>query len=185
MAASQVDYFLEKALKEIAPKGISKNKLDNIFDFTGPLGTFSSRLNIALYLRIINDQVFQAINALRGLRNDVAHKPKTFSLSDKQDSIDKLYNLGVGVPETLHSCAIKGVLKAAIDHALTIEIDDDRAFTDVREVVRFIQENPGIKRSMEEILPKWKLGLGIALICGIIFYGSNKVSHIFNNSSKV
>jgi len=44
-----------------------------------------------------------------------------------------------------------------------------------------ILNNSEMKELLEEKLPKWKLGLGIGLICGMIFYGSNRINSILDN----
>ena len=71
IAASQVDLLLQRALKQIAPQDISKSILKNIFDFSGPLGTFSSKIHMAYYFRIINKELYSAIKILKSLRNDI------------------------------------------------------------------------------------------------------------------
>jgi DNA-binding MltR family transcriptional regulator len=51
MAASFLDYELEKLLREKLVG--SKNHLDTLFEFNGPLGTFSSRIRLSYSLGLI------------------------------------------------------------------------------------------------------------------------------------
>jgi len=187
IAASQVDLFLEKALKEIAPKNISKKRLKSIFDFSGPLGTFSSRIDMAYFFRIINKDVFLAIHILRDLRNDVAHKPEIFSLSDHQNRISNLYKLGPGIPDGVHQWAIEGVMQTTVNKSLELKdpssTENKPIFSEAKEVIEYISQKPNIMKILEDKLPKWKLGLGTALICGIIFYGSDNAYSVLGDHS--
>jgi DNA-binding MltR family transcriptional regulator len=177
VAASQVDIFLEKALNEIAPQEISKKKLKDIFQFSGPLGTFSSRISMAYFFRIISKDVFLAINILRTLRNKVAHELLTFSLAQHEDCISNLYKLGKGVPNTVHEWAVDELMREAVNHALELKNPalqtDEPIFKKAEEVMNYISQDADMINILSDKLPRWKLGLGIALICGIIFHGTD------------
>ncbi|RWX51541.1 hypothetical protein VU01_11195 [Candidatus Electrothrix marina] len=187
IAASQVDLALEKALKRIAPLDISSGKLKNILDYSGPLGTFSSRISIAYFFRVINKKVMEAINTLRGLRNTVAHAPKSFSLQEHQDRLTNLYNLGSGVPIGVHQWALDGLMTDTITKLLKVpdpnSPDDKKIFSEAQEVIEYISGRDDLLEMLNNKLPKWKLGLGTALMCGVIFAGADKVFSTLNSKN--
>lgn len=187
ISASQVDLFLEEALKEIAPKNLSNKKIETIFNYSGALGTFSSRIDMAYFFRIIDKDVCQAIHALRGLRNDVAHNPKEFSLMANSDRISNLYELGQGIPVGLHQWSVELLMQSTIYNLLELKnpvsINDEPIFSEAKEVIEYIAKNPDKTKILDDCLPKYKLGLGAALICGIIFNGSNNAISILGDNS--
>jgi hypothetical protein len=57
-------------------------EMEHIFRFEGPLGTFSSRLEIARLFGIIDDGLYQQIDAIKELRNACAHSRHVLTFSD-------------------------------------------------------------------------------------------------------
>ena len=182
IAASQVDLFLKQALRKIAPQKISQKKLKILFDFTGPMGTFSSRINMAYFMRIINNEVRCGITSLKDLRNEAAHYPTNFSLSSKHDKINNLYELGPGIPESLQVWATEAAINNIIINALS---DCKNTFSDASEVINYIKDNQDIQSVLLLKIQKWKLGLSIALLCGLIFHGSHIISNLFENNRNI
>jgi hypothetical protein len=60
----------------------TKDEFDHIFRFEGPLGTFSSRMELAFLFGMIDDATFEQLNLIRELRNASAHSKYGFSFSD-------------------------------------------------------------------------------------------------------
>ncbi len=71
MAASYLDYELERLLRVKLVGG--KKHLDLLFDYSGPLGTFSSKINIAYSLGFISKISLNDLNLIRKIRNDFGH----------------------------------------------------------------------------------------------------------------
>lgn len=188
LAASQLELILEKALHSIAPEGISNNKLQAIFEFSGPLGTFSAKINMAYYFRIIGIDAHSSLNVLRKLRNDVAHECKEFSLANHSEQLKNYYELGPGIPVTLHNWAIRELLRNKIHTCMELRDpttqDDVKMFETPLEVAKHIQENPHLIDIIEQQLPKWKLGFGTALICGLVFHGASKLLEKLESNKK-
>lgn len=82
----------------IAPSRMSRRKLKRILDYPEPLSTFSAKADIAYVTRLISVDVHKAIYHLRRVRNDVAHSPDWFRLSDHHERLNKCMNW---VPESL------------------------------------------------------------------------------------
>lgn len=60
-----------------------KKVIKLMFDFTGPLGTFSSRLNMAYSLGLMSKNIYTDCNILKKIRNDFAHVPSPMSFDDE------------------------------------------------------------------------------------------------------
>lgn len=72
MAAAYIDEKLAELLKKYLIKDKQK-VIKDLFDFSGALGTFSSRANMAYGLGLIPENIYDDINVLRKIRNDFAH----------------------------------------------------------------------------------------------------------------
>ena len=90
MAGSFLDYELERLLREKLVGG--KKHLDSLFDYSGPLGTFSSKINISYSLGFICKTSFSDLNLIRKIRNDFGHTH--YALSFESEIIkNKVNNL--------------------------------------------------------------------------------------------
>ncbi|MEE8155253.1 MAG: MltR family transcriptional regulator [Phycisphaerales bacterium] len=56
--------------------------VDDLLDFQGPLGTFSSRISLSYCLGLIRDDQFRDLNTVRKIRNDFAHAHQSRSFDD-------------------------------------------------------------------------------------------------------
>lgn len=81
MAGSFLDYELERLLREKLVGG--KKHLDSLFDYSGPLGTFSSKINISYSLGFICKTSFSDLNLIRKIRNDFGHTHYTLSFESE------------------------------------------------------------------------------------------------------
>jgi hypothetical protein len=113
-----LQYRLEKSLGFSA----SEDEIDYIFRFEGPLGTFSSRMEIALLFGFIDDVTFQQLNIVREVRNACAHSmhPMVFSEPAVVNVIKRMFfPLGaVGVPSDRRDTVKKGfVIEGSVVYA--------------------------------------------------------------------
>ena len=98
IGTSYVDLNLRKLLEAIAPVELSKNRLRSIVEYPGPLSSFAARTQVAFLCRLINRDLYDAIEALREIRNSVAHEPDKFVLANHKEKLKRVYSLGPGVP---------------------------------------------------------------------------------------
>jgi DNA-binding MltR family transcriptional regulator len=77
-AAALVDTALAEAIKLKMVK-LSKDIEDRIFGGTGPLSNFSSKIDIAYSLRIIDSQMRNELHKVRVVRNKFAHTMGDFN----------------------------------------------------------------------------------------------------------
>ncbi|EIV8661244.1 hypothetical protein MA784_004663 [Vibrio parahaemolyticus] len=100
--------FLDELLKEILINYLvpdTKNSDKELFNGSGPLSTFSSKINMSYRLGLISNQERTLLNCIRGIRNDFAHQLSkadfsTDSLSQraKNLSIDKSLLMPFDIP---------------------------------------------------------------------------------------
>jgi DNA-binding MltR family transcriptional regulator len=63
----------------------SNNKMrDEILEFNGPLGTFSSRISLAAGLKFVTQRTYRRVNTIRKIRNEFAHNPFGVSFNSKK-----------------------------------------------------------------------------------------------------
>lgn len=87
--------YLDECLKMLFDHQITSNKQTNdIFSFNGPLGTFSSRIDIALAFRFISKTSYDRLTNFRKIRNDFAHNP--FGINFGTQSVrDRINNINI------------------------------------------------------------------------------------------
>jgi len=68
--------------------GMTNAEQKNVFDYTGPLGTFSAKIYLLKLIGLIDNVIYDDLQLLRKVRNVAAHTSEGFSLSD--DKIKKL-----------------------------------------------------------------------------------------------
>jgi DNA-binding MltR family transcriptional regulator len=80
LAASHLEYMLEKALRKRLCG--SKNHLDTLFNFNGPLGTFSGRILITYSIGLFSKNHLNDIQLIRKVRNEFGHSATVISFDD-------------------------------------------------------------------------------------------------------
>lgn len=82
LAAAHLDFLLEQLLREILVG--SKKHHDKLFDFNGPLGTFSCKVSLSYSLGLISFEMMHDINIIRRIRNEFGHSPFIISFLIKR-----------------------------------------------------------------------------------------------------
>lgn len=82
--ASDIENLLNDILKSWFNNlsQLTKKEEEIIFDFTGPLGTFSSKIYLAKAVGLLDSNVHSDIHKIRTIRNIAAHSGSSFSLSN-------------------------------------------------------------------------------------------------------
>lgn len=87
-ACAIVDHLLVQIIKKFLlphPKKGRNRDQDPLFDGSNPpLGSFSSRINLAFRLGLIGDRLSEKLHLLRKVRNDFAHKFELIDLSEQK-----------------------------------------------------------------------------------------------------
>jgi hypothetical protein len=82
LMASVLDDGLIYLLTSKLGYAVDENDLEHIFRFEGPLGTFSSRIEIAILFGFIDNDMFEQLRTVREMRNACAHAQKPMKFSD-------------------------------------------------------------------------------------------------------
>lgn len=166
------------------PAGLSRRLLG-----TGPLSTMSARADIARAMGLIGPIVYDAIHVLRRIRNDVAHTSNSFRLENHHRSIAIISGLGGGLSEFTEHQAADITVELFISRLEQMTADATNAgaeklFEGRREIAECIQRRPEIKRLLHEQADRFRLGLGVAFICGFLVACRTKLMEPKTESSE-
>jgi DNA-binding MltR family transcriptional regulator len=81
MAASFLDYEIESLLRSKLVG--NKKHLDSLFDFNGPLGSFSARIKMAYSIGLISKEIMADLDIIRKIRNEFGHKYEPISFESR------------------------------------------------------------------------------------------------------
>ena len=103
VSASILDDTLEILLNQILKKKLANNKIKNITNFTGPLGTFSSRIAMSYVFGVISYELYENLEIIRTIRNDFAHgyDRTDFSQSELEKKIRSMKSKKYPIEEDL------------------------------------------------------------------------------------
>jgi DNA-binding MltR family transcriptional regulator len=168
IAAAKLEDYLTELIQAILPLD-GKNYKSKLFNFTGPLGTFSSKIELAFAFRLISKSFYDSLQALRKIRNDAAHSPEKFTLSDLDEKLSRFYNLGPHVPAFIRNQALmllvelKNVGLNQILDELNVSGDLERQ----KHTERYLGSEDA-KAMIKHELPQWQLAYGVSLLCGFL-----------------
>lgn len=104
VSASILDDTLDILLKQILKrKKLSNNKIKDITNFTGPLGTFSSRIVMSYVFSVISCELYENLEIIRRIRNDFAHgyDRTDFSQSELEEKVRSMKSTKYPIEEDL------------------------------------------------------------------------------------
>lgn len=172
VGASYVDLHLKKLFEAVAPGDLGHKRLRTILAYPGPLSTLAARTQVAFLCRLINGSLYLAIEALREIRNSVAHKPDGFVLADHKEKLQRIYSLGPGMPVWVNRLACELLGRSFLERAVEIRLPDSEhpVFSSPADVIKYIADKPELLAPLNEKLPRAELGVGILLICALIIH---------------
>ena len=184
VATDIVDMYLQEVFEKLSPPDMGNEKLEKLLKYPGPPASLSAKADIALAVRFISKNTYHSINMLRKIRNEVAHSKSSFSLKEQNDRLREMYNLGPNVPSAINRTAMEFLIHNAVKNVLNMREDfkekiGKMPFDTPNDVIDYLSENPGLQKQLEEQLPKYKLIIGIALICGMIIFEREKAQKLF------
>jgi hypothetical protein len=166
IGASKVETYLEDLICNILPLN-DKNYRSRLFNYPGPLSSFSGKIELSFAFRIIDERVYNSLNALRKIRNEAAHSDKMFSFKDLNNDLEKIYGFEQKFPEIVHKQSSKILLdwkKLSAKESLNYnridpkQIGFERLWSDRLP-------NPEVDETFQEQLRVWKLAYGLTLLC--------------------
>ena len=91
VAAAYLENEITVLLKRFLVKQSKKAAIE-LFDFNGPIGTFSSKIKLSFALGLISKELQSSLDVIRKIRNDFAHlhEPLDFSIDTITQKINSL-----------------------------------------------------------------------------------------------
>lgn len=146
MAAAYLDEALKTLFREVL---VQDNKIVNeLFSTTGPIGTFSSRIDLAYVMGLIGKRFHRDLHLIRKIRNDFGHTAKKidFTTASIKARCQELYNDGyerdAEPRRKFERCAsgLVGQIHVQILTATQIKIKEDIPIEKLKETHKRIQE---------------------------------------------
>ena len=116
--------YLEEELKFLLKKClVERADVDkSIFSYNGPLGTFSSKIEMAFFLGKISNEVKKELHLLRKIRNEFGHSPKPIdfnfqAIKDRCNALNGSWKDNKYKPRghfTASACSILAIFHAEI-----------------------------------------------------------------------
>lgn len=182
ITAEIINSSLEKSIVACLPKFLTgRKKQKEILDFTGPLGTFSSRIKFAAIQGWIGEITYNAVEALRELRNDAAHVDAGFNLGSPKNRglITRFLETGDGVAIQIHNINTNLLLSEYLEkiklRGQEIEKEIGRnPFETNRMISEELTKRPDWSKPFEQKIAKLNLAVGAYLFVGLLTVGTSK-----------
>jgi hypothetical protein len=181
IGAVHIDECLTKLLGSVFRPDLSKTEQRRLLKYPGVLSTFAARIDAAYAFRLIPRDVRDALDALRQLRNELAHKPAEFTLVGNEARYFKIYALGPNLTAGTRAVAFKTMfdskLNAAKSAARKLHQEQPDIFPEQiteAELVRRLTSDKEYEKQLEKQLPHWELLIGISLLASMIIYHRDK-----------
>lgn len=87
MVTTFLDITLEFALNCKFERELSKTQLNELFDGTGPLATFSSKIALAYALGLLTEDQRHDLQIIKTIRNKAAHRISAISFTENEISV--------------------------------------------------------------------------------------------------
>lgn len=174
LGASQIDEQLKEFFAALIPKSTSSRRRSEIFGFNGPFGSLSGKLDVAYACRLLPAPLIDAVHKFRKIRNDVAHKPLPFTLSDHANEVRQIFALlGPGVDVGVANLTVELMVRNVL--ARLVKLDDPvnegrLLFESERAALDYLAENKRHLQTLEVDRLRWELGVGLGIVCGLILH---------------
>lgn len=178
IATAYADDHLKQLLESAMGADINNAAKSKVFNYPGPLSSFSAKIELAYMFKFINRGLYDSLHALRKIRNDAAHSEKEFQLHELKEKFSNIFKLGEGIPYMVRKTA----MEILVHHKMTtlIELLKKEDLTEEEEttLINDMLTKPENVQKLEKQLPFWELAYGISLVCGFLVYYKKKVSKI-------
>lgn len=164
IGTGKIEECLEKLVLRLLP---SKNKsyTSRLLNYPGALSSFAAKIELCYAFRIINQRIYNSLNAIRKIRNIAAHSSEKYSLQDKEAKLDEIYDFEENMPHIVHEIAYDKLIqwkKIKIRKVLEDNGHEDKFDEEWKKI--FEDQDPLLDDSILEQLRMWKLGFGLCLL---------------------
>jgi hypothetical protein len=170
IGTAHVDEHLKEMFRSLMPTGMPEKDKSNLLRYSGALGSFGSRIDIAYSTRLINQKLYASLNTLRMVRNDAAHAAKPFDLKTQEHRICKLYDLGPGVSGFVNRSSLELLLQVKTDALLCMkdEINGEPYFETPQDVINYISSSEKLLHIFQDQALRLELAIGVCIICALL-----------------
>lgn len=174
IGTSHVDEHLTMLIEAVFPSNrkVYKNRL---LKYPGPISSFSAKIELAYAFRLIDETLYNSLNALRKIRNEAAHSSSAFDLVDIAEKIKLVYSLGPGVPDVIKRRATEIMVTMKFEN-INRMFDENKVEDEIRkQVITDLLNDKDSMGTLEKQAPHWELICGLSLICGFIAHEKDSV----------
>jgi len=181
IGTTKVEELLEKYIRTILPND-SKTYTKKLLAYPGVLSSFSSKIELAYAFRLIGENLYNSLNALRQIRNEAAHSSNSFLISEIRGRFEKVFDLGSSAAIIIRNQAMKMMMELKIENIK--RIFDESGLTDEqkREQWKSLVEDKELMDKVEKQIPRWELIYGLSLICGVIKHEEEETIKLLGES---
>lgn len=177
LGVSQIDEVLRGLYERLTPSSISNSRKKELFNYSGPFGSISSKLDIALVLRILPKDLIEAIHKIRKIRNALAHKMESFELIEHYKELNEILALiGENADAGINKISTNIMMTLFVEKLCEAEYEDgSKMFDDENTAIQYISGNDEIKDALVKQQPKWTFAISVGIICAIIILHRDKI----------
>jgi DNA-binding MltR family transcriptional regulator len=193
VGTAHVDRLLELLFEVAFPSAFNKKAREHLLRYPGPLSSLAAKTEVAYALRLIPRSAYEALHALRKLRNDVAHSPDAFELKDHENRYRAVHaalgeNMDVGINRMALEMLVRyklHVIQEVIKEHSAEHPGDEPVVTSEVEALELIQGNDDIMAALQRQLPLWELSIGIAALCSVLIIFREQAADIYRHDGTV
>ena len=170
IGTAHVDERLKDLFDSLMPAQMPKADRKNLLRFSGALGSFGSRIEIAYATRLINQNLYDSLNTLRKVRNDAAHTSELFDLKAQEERVCKLFDLGPGVSGFINKSSLELLLQIKTNAMLSMknEFNGEPCFESPKDVIDYISASDNLMDVFQEQALRLELAMAICIICALL-----------------
>lgn len=185
MGGEIVSDRLAQLIKAVMPSTISAKERKALFSYPGPFSSFSAKLRIGHALRLIPEEIYRALDALRELRNEAAHSSSSFSLVGLEQRYEAIFALGAHVPAQVRMQGEMAMMDFKVWQVqqLIIERNADAVpgtpptpVPTREQIVNQLSRDSDFARQLTVERPQWQLAVGLAMICSYLLWMREVIS---------
>lgn len=181
IGTTKVEEQLEKYIRKILPND-SKTYTKKLLDYPGVLSSFSSKIELAYAFRLINENLYTSLNALRKIRNEAAHSSNSFSISEIRGRFEEVFDLGPSIAIIIRKQAMEMMMELKMKNIEWVFDENNLTNEEKKEQLNSIIENKELMDRLEKQIPRWELIYGLSLICGFIKHEEEGTAKLLSDS---
>lgn len=143
----------------------SKNNINKLIEYPGPLSTFSGKIELLYVFRIIDKGLYDSLHSLRKVRNSAAHTSDYFTLNENEDRIIDLLKFDKEFGEIIDDYTWNYLIEWKKKQLNKVLIKSECDFQIKKELyeekLKGIKESPEIKEQFKI----WRLSITLTFIC--------------------